>query len=81
MELIKNSENKYNEDINFIVNYLNKIIIYLFLFLLSLLIFLNINYFPKNVVDKNKIRFYINYINDCKNHKRYNRKKIMNEIV
>jgi glycosyltransferase involved in cell wall biosynthesis len=47
--------------------------------LLSLLIFLNINYFPKNVFDKNKIRFYINYINDCKNHKRYNRKKIMNE--
>ena len=79
MELIKNSENKYNEVQEFIDNYLNKIIIYLFLFLLSLLIFLNIKYFPKNVIDKNKIKFYIKYINDCKNHKRYNRIKIMNE--
>ena len=74
MILIKN-----NEDEKFIDNYLNKILIYFFLILLSFLIFLNNNNCPKNVIDKYKIRFYIKYINDCKNHKRYNRNKIINE--
>ena len=40
---------------------------------------MNINNFPKNINDKNQIRSYIKYINDCKNHKRYNRIKIRNE--
>jgi glycosyltransferase involved in cell wall biosynthesis len=64
----------------FLNNYLNKILIYLFLFFfLSILYMFNKNYYPKNVIDKNKIKSYIKYINDCKNHKRYNRKIIENE--
>ena len=47
--------------------------------LYRLFTFLNIKYFPKNLIDKNQIRAYIKYINDCKNHKRYKRIKIINE--
>ena len=42
------------------------------MFLIASFIFLNINYFPKKVINKNQIRPYIKYIIDCKNHKRYN---------
>lgn len=58
-------------------DYLNKIIIYLFI--LAFIILINSNSKPKNMFDKNEIRNYIKYINDCKNHKRYNRIKIINE--
>ena len=77
MKIIK--ENKYNEKNEFTEYYLNKIIIYIFMFLIASFIFLNINYFPKKVINKNQIRPYIKYIIDCKNHKRYNRIKIIKE--
>ena len=77
MELIKVNKLECNEDqIN---NYINKIFIYLILILFGLFIFFNINYFPKNFIDKKQKSLYIKYINDCKNHKRYNRNKIINE--
>jgi len=79
MEQIKINVQEYNEEKIFINNYKNKIIINLCLFLYSLFILLNINYFPKNLIEKNQLRPYIKYINDCKFHKRYNRKKIINE--
>ena len=62
-----------------LLKYKNKIIINLCLILYGLFILLNINYFPKNIIDKNQLRPYIKYINDCKYHKRYNRIKIINE--
>jgi len=77
MRIIK--EYKYNEKNEFTEYYLNKIIIYIFMFLITSFIFLNINYFPKKVINKNQIRPYIKYIIDCKNHKRYNRIKIIKE--
>ena len=42
-------------------------------------IYFKIKYFPKNVLKSNEIRPFIRYINDCKNHKRYNRIKILNK--
>lgn len=81
MEFIKVNELECNEEQIFINNYINKIFIYLILILFCLFIFLNINYFPKNHINKNQIRPYIKYINDCKNHKRYNRNKIINESL
>ena len=60
-------------------NYINKILICLLLILFGIIIFLNLKYFPRKLIDKNEIRPYIKYINDCKNHKRYNRIKIINE--
>jgi len=77
MELININEYEYNNEKKFINNYIYKIIFYLFLFFLELINFLNINNFPKNVFNKNQIKTYIKYINDCKNHKRYNRMKII----
>ena len=62
-----------------LIKYINKIIIYLLLILFGIIIFLNIKYFPRKIIDKNEIRLYIKYINNCKNHKRYNRIKIINE--
>ncbi len=79
MKQIKINEVEYNESQISINNYIYKIIIYLLLVLYGLLTFLNIKYFPKNLIDKNQIRTYIKYINDCKNHKRYKRIKIVNE--
>ena len=79
MKQIKINELEYYESQITINNYLNKIIICLVLILYGLFIFFNIKYFPKNLIDKNKIRTYIKYINDCKNHKRYKRIKIINE--
>jgi glycosyltransferase involved in cell wall biosynthesis len=76
MEFIKVKEQNNEEQI-FINNYINKTFIYLLLF--GLLILFKLNSFPKNFIDKNQIRIYIKYINDCKNHKRYNRNKIINE--
>lgn len=70
--------NEIDEDKEYINNYINKILIYFILILFGLYLFFNINYFPKNIIDKNQIRSYIKYINDCKNHKRYNRIKIRN---
>ena len=70
--------NEYDEDQKYVNNYINKKIIYFLLILFELFLFLNINYFPKNIIDKNQIRPYIKYINDCKNYKRYNRIKIRN---
>ena len=55
--------------------YLLKIIFYLFL----ILFIYSINYIPKNVLNRNEIKPFIRYINDCKNHKRYNREKIYNK--
>lgn len=63
----------------FISDYFNKRIIYLFLFLFDLFIYFNIKFFPKNIFKKNEIKAFIRYINDCKNHKRYNRIKIFNK--
>ena len=77
MEFIKVKEQEYNEDQIFINNYINKTFIYLLLF--GLLILFKLNSFPKNIIDKNQIKIYIKYINDCKNHKRYNRNKIIDE--
>ena len=71
--------NDYDEDKKCINNnYINKIVIYFLLILFGLILCLNINYFPKNIINKNQIKPYIKYINDCKNHKRYNRIKIRN---
>ena len=76
MKLINFNEN----ELIFLNNYLNKIIIYLILFFVSFILYIsNINYYQKNAIEKNQIKSYIKYINDCKNHKRYNRKKIKNE--
>ena len=69
------NENDNDKDKNFITDYLNKIIFYLFLFLFTY----NINYIQKTVLNRNEIKPYIRYINDCKNHKRYNRTKIYNK--
>jgi hypothetical protein len=57
--------NEYDEDKKYINNYINKKIIYFLLILFGLFLFLNINNFPKNISDKNQIRPYIKYINDC----------------
>ena len=78
MELININEYEYNEKKKFINNYFIKIIFYLILFLLELYIFLNVNHFPKNVFNRNQLKTYIKYINDCKNHKKYNRIKLIN---
>ena len=79
MKQIKINDLEFYEGKILINNYLNKIIICLLLILLWILIFLNIKYFPRKIIDKNEIRPYIKYINDCKNHKRYNRIKIIKE--
>jgi len=79
MKQIKINELELYEGIILIYNYINKIIIFLLLILFGIFTFLNIKYSPKNLIDKNEIRPYIKYINDCKNHKRYNRIKIINE--
>ena len=72
MEQIKIiNEQEYNEEKIFKNNYKNKIIINLCLISYGLFIILNIKYFPKNFIDKNQLRPYIKYINDCKYHKRY----------
>ena len=60
-------------------NYINKIIICLLLFLYVIFTFIIIKYSPRKLFDNNEIRPYIKFINDCKNHKRYNRIKIINE--
>ena len=77
MELININEYEYSEEKKFINNYLNKNIFYLFLFLFELFIFLNVNHLQTNVFNRNQIKTYIKYINDCQNHKRYNRIKII----
>jgi len=79
MKQIKINELELYEGIILIYNYINKIIICLLLILFGIFTFLNIKYFPRKLIDKNEIRPYIKYINDCKNHKRYNRIKIINE--
>ena len=79
MKQIKINELEHNEGQILKNNYINKIIIFLLLVLYRLFTFLNIKYFSKNLIDKNQIRAYIKYINDCKNHKRYKRIKIINE--
>jgi len=79
MKQIKINELELYEGIILIYNYINKIIIFLLLILFGIFTFLNIKYFPRKLIDKNEIRPYIKYINDCKNHKRYNRIKIINE--
>ena len=79
MKKIKINKLESNEGQISINNYINKIIICLVLVLYGLITFLNIKYFPKNLIDKNQIRTYFKYINDCKNHKRYKRIKIIKE--
>jgi len=79
MKQIKINELELYEGKIFINIYINKIIIFLLLILFGIFTFLNIKYFPRKLIDKNEIRPYIKYINDCKNHKRYNRIKIINE--
>jgi glycosyltransferase involved in cell wall biosynthesis len=79
MKQIKINELEFYEGKILINNYINKIIICLLLILQGIFTFLNIKYFPRKIIDKNEIRPYIKYINDCKNHKRYNRIKIINE--
>ena len=79
MKQIKINELELYEGKIFINIYINKIIICLLLILFGIFTFLNIKYFPRKLIDKNEIRPYIKYINDCKNHKRYNRIKIINE--
>ena len=79
MKQIKINELEFYKDKIFINNYINKIIICLFLIFLGIFTFLNIKYFPRKIIDKKEIRTYIKYINDCKNLKRYNRIKIINE--
>ena len=59
MEQIKINVQEYNGEKIFINNYKNKIIINLCLILYGLFILLNINYFPKNIIDKNQLRPYI----------------------
>jgi hypothetical protein len=71
MEKIKINEEEYIEETIFKNNYKNKIIINLCLISYVLFIILNIKYFPKNLIDKNQLRPYIKYINDCKYLKRY----------
>jgi len=73
------NELELNEGTILINNYIYKIIISLLLILSGLITFLNIKYFPRKFINKNEIRPYIKYINDCKKHKRYNRIKIINE--
>ena len=82
MELINISDYEYydyNKKKKCINNYFNKILFYLFLFLLEIFIFPNTNHLPKNVMNRNEIKNYIKYISDCKNHKKYNRIKIINK--
>ena len=68
-----------DNDKKFISDYFNKIIIYFFLSLFELFIYLNVKFFPKNILRSNEIKPFIRYINDCKNRKRYNRIKILNK--
>jgi cellulose synthase/poly-beta-1,6-N-acetylglucosamine synthase-like glycosyltransferase len=68
-----------NNDKKYISDYFYKIIIYFFLSLFILFIYLNIKFFPKNILRSNEIKPFIRYINDCKNHERYNRIKILNK--
>ena len=77
MKQIKINELEYYECQIFINKYINKIIICLFLILSGLFSFSNL--FPRKFNDKNQIKSFIKYINDCKNHKRYKRIKIINE--
>ena len=79
MKQIKINELELYEDKILINIYINKIIICLLLIFLGIFIFLNVKYFPRKLIDKNELWPYIKYINDCKNHKRYNRIKIINE--
>mgnify|MGYP002625702252 CR=1 FL=1 len=79
MKQIKINELEYYEGKILINSYIIKIIIYLLLILYGMFTFLNIKYIPRKIIDKNEIRHYIKYINDCKKHKRYNRAKIINE--
>ena len=79
MKQIKINELEFYEGKILINNYINKILIFLLLILLGFFHFLNIKYFPRKRINKNEIKPYIKYINDCKKHKRYNRTKIINE--
>ena len=79
MKQIKINELEYYGSQIFINNYINKIIICSLLVLYGLFAFLNIKHFPQKFINKNQIKSYIKYINDCKNHKRYKRVKIVNE--
>ena len=79
MKQIKINELEYYRSQISINNYINKIIICLLLFLYGLFDFLNKKYIAKNFIDKIQIRSYIEYINNCKNHKRYKRIKIITE--
>jgi len=79
MKQIKINVQELYEGKIFINNYINKIIICFLLNLSWIFIFLNIKFYPRKLIDKNEIRPYIKYINDCKKHKRYNRIKIINE--
>ena len=79
MKQIKINELEYYGSQISINNYINKIIICLLLILYGIFTFLIIKYSPIKLIDNNEIRPYIKFINDCKNHKRYNRIKIINE--
>lgn len=79
MKQIKINELECYEDQLFIKNYINKILIFLLLIIFGIILFLNIKYFPRNLINKKEIRTYIKYIRDCKNLKRYKRIKIKNE--
>ena len=79
MKQIKINELELYEGKILINIYINKIIICLLLIFLGIFTFLNVKYFPRKLIDKNELWPYIKYINDCKNHKRYNRIKIINE--
>ena len=76
MKKIKINELELYEAKILINNYIYKSKIWIFLILSGIFTFSNIKYFSRKLIDKNAIRLYINYINDCKNHKRYNRIKI-----
>ena len=68
-------------NIHFKYNLTKKLIIYrIFIFFLILVIYLNFKYyFPFKDIKRKNLNPYKNYINDCKKHKRYNRKKIINK--
>ena len=81
---IKNNENEkrklfYNDNVNKIMKYILKIIFicYKIIFFFTLIL---INYFLSlKHINKRDLKPYKLYINDCKNHIRYLRKKIFNK--
>lgn len=53
---------------------------YILIFIFIVVIFFNAYYIPEKLENQRDIKQYIEYINDCRNDKRYNREKIINII-